>query len=100
MIKAMICLTRREDMTREDFRDWWLGSHKDKAVKLPRLKRICFNLTVGDGPYDGVAEQWYDTLEDMEAAYQSDIGKEVAADSMKHVSGRERLLVEEHELQV
>ena len=100
MIKAMICLKRREDMTREAFRNWWVGAHKEKAVKLPRLRRICFNLTVGEGLYDGVAEQWYDTLEDMEAAYQSDIGKEVAADSLKHVSGREKLLVEENELQV
>jgi uncharacterized protein (TIGR02118 family) len=100
MIKAMIFLKRREDMSREAFRNWWLGAHKDKAAQLPNLRRLCFNLAVGEGPYDGVAEQWYDTLEDMEAAYQSDIGKVVAEDSLKHVSGRERLLVEENEIQV
>lgn len=100
MIKAMIFLKRREDMTRDDFRDWWLGAHKDKALKLPKLKRINFDLTVGEGAYDGVAEQWYDTIEDLEAAYQSDIGEKVAGDSLAHVSGRERILVEENEFNI
>ena len=32
----------------------------------------------------------------LEAAYASEIGKQVAADSMAHVAKRERLLVAEH----
>ena len=47
-------------------------------------------------PYDGVSELWFDSRSDFDAAYATEIGKEVASDSLKHVSGRLRLFVEEH----
>ena len=39
MFKAMILLTRREDMTPEDFRRWWLDEHRPLALQLPGLRR-------------------------------------------------------------
>jgi len=98
MVKLIICLKRKPHLTPEAFRRWWLGSHSEMAAALPGLKRIVFNLTIGEGAYDGVAEQWYASLADMQAAYDSDIGQAVAADSMRHVQSRERLVVEEHDV--
>ncbi len=49
-----------------------------------------------EAPYDGVSELWFDSREDFEAAYASEHGQWVAADSLAHVGRRERLLVEEH----
>ncbi|MEC8150794.1 MAG: EthD family reductase, partial [SAR324 cluster bacterium] len=46
--------------------------------------------------YDGVSELWFDSQEDFEAAYQTEIGKRVAADSMAHVSRRDRMFVQEN----
>jgi hypothetical protein len=44
---------------------------------------------------DGITELWFNSREDFEAAYETEIGKGVAADSIAHVSGRVRIIVEE-----
>ena len=97
MFKAIILLKRREDSSVQDFRNWWIGEHAPLARQLPEVKRICFNVVESeDAPYDGIAELWFETIEDFENAYQSEIGKSVAADSMAHVSSRERMFVQEN----
>jgi uncharacterized protein (TIGR02118 family) len=100
MFKAMILLKRREDMSFAQFSDWWLVAHAPLAAALPKLRRATFNLVEGDGAglYDGVSELWFDSREDFDAAYATDHGKAVAADSMSRVSRRERLFVSAHEL--
>jgi uncharacterized protein (TIGR02118 family) len=94
LVKAMIFLARRPDLSREAFRDWWLGSHRALAEQLPGLRRHTFNL-VDDGPYDAVVEQWFDSADTMAACYDTDAGKAVIADSAAHVANRRRVIVEE-----
>ena len=98
MFKAMILLKRSEGDSKADFADWWLIQHKPLAEQLPGLQRAVFNLNTDDSAeaYDGVSELWFESQADFEAAYASDTGKAVAADSMQNVSARERLLVTEH----
>jgi uncharacterized protein (TIGR02118 family) len=96
MFKAIILLTRREDMSAEAFADWWLVRHAPLARTLPGLRRLTFNLVTNGGSIDGVSELWFDSQAAFEAAYASDIGKAVAADSVAHVGRRERLFVNEH----
>ena len=97
--KAIILLTRRDDMTVDEFRQWWLHEHAPLAAQLPGVRRIVFNEVLGDGSGDGpdgVSELWFDSEEAFTAAYATELGKAVAADSMAHVSGRVRLFVHEH----
>ena len=96
MYKVIILLRRADTMTHDEFAQWWLVEHAPMARQLPNVRRICFNLCDADSPYDGVSELWFDSREHFDAAYASDIGKAVAADSMSHVSARERLPVDEH----
>ncbi len=100
MFKAMILLKRKDSVSREEFAEWWLTKHKPLAQGLPGLRRAVFNLVAenpeADAAYDGVSELWFDSQSDFEAAYASDTGKAVAADSMANVGTRERLLVSEH----
>jgi len=102
MFKAIILLQRRADMSRTDFSHWWLGAHAELALGLPGLRGLSFNLVEGDaaGDVDGVSELWFDSQAAFEAAYASEHGRAVAADSMAHVARRERLLVAEHALRV
>lgn len=102
MFKAIILLQRRADMSRADFADWWLGAHAKLALGLPGLRGLSFNLVEGDsaGDVDGVSELWFDDRAAFDAAYASEHGKAVAADSMAHVARRERLFVTEHALRV
>jgi uncharacterized protein (TIGR02118 family) len=99
MFKAMILLTRRPDLSREAFHRWWLEEHRPLALGLPKLRRMVINL-VDEGPeggVDGISELWFDSRADFEAAYATEHGAKVAADSMAHVSARVRYLVTEHE---
>lgn len=100
MFKAMILLKRRDDMSPAQFADWWLGAHAPLARALPGLRGARFNLVEGEGsgPFDGVSELWFDSLEAFDAAYATEHGQRVAADSMANVSKRERLFVAEHVL--
>ena len=98
MFKAMIMLTRRDDMTHEEFTTWWTGEHAPLARTLPGVRRIVFNVIEPseDATCDGVAELWFDSRADFDAAYATDTGKAVAADSMAHLASRVRLFAEEH----
>ena len=98
MFKAMILLKKKDSFTNEQFKNWWLNEHSPMASKLPKIKKLCFNLVVGEDnqEYDGIAEQWFDTEEDFLSAYQSEYGKQVAADSMSKVSKRTRVFVSEN----
>lgn len=95
-MKAIILLTRREGDTVEEFRRWWLEEHAPLARELPGLRKLVFNVVESDAPHDGVSELWFDSLEDFEAAYASEIGQRVAADSISHLADRVRLVVVEH----
>ncbi|MFM7211264.1 MAG: EthD family reductase [Actinomycetota bacterium] len=97
-MKVMVALIRRDDMTREEFLQWWLHEHAPLARTLPGVQRIRFNVLEEDAPYDGIAELWFESAEAADAAYATDIGKAVAADSMAHVSSRARMLADEHEV--
>ena len=97
MFKAIILLARREDMTHDAFADWWLGDHAPLAKALPGLRGARFNLVnTPDTEFDGITELWFDSQADFEAAYATEHGKQVAADSLAHVSRRERLFVTEN----
>ncbi len=95
-MKAIILLTRRDGDTPEEFRRWWLEEHAPLARELPGLRKLVFNVVESEANIDGVSELWFDSVEKFEAAYASEIGERVAADSIAHVGGRVRLIVDEH----
>ena len=99
MVKVMVLLARRPDLTHEEFVDWWLERHVLLAGDLPHVRRATLNVVDGDpdgSGFDGVGELWFDSIADMEAAYASEVGRAVIADSQAHTSHRLRLVVVEH----
>lgn len=98
MFKAIILLKRREDMTHDEFKQWWLVEHSSLAAQLPGVRKIVFNLADDGGAFDGVSELWFDSKADFDAAYETELGKSVAADSMAHLADRQRLFVTENDI--
>ena len=101
MFKAMIALTRSTEQTHDEFVEWWTVRHRPLAQQLPGLRKAVFNVVSESsepGGPDGVAELWFDTQADFEAAYATDIGKSVAQDSLDNVASRVRYLIDEHEV--
>jgi uncharacterized protein (TIGR02118 family) len=95
MIKLTFALTRRSDFTREAFQAYWIGTHAPlvasvrealrirryvQAHSLPAEAHEALRASRG-GPheYDGVAELWWDSLEDVAAATADPAGREAGA---------------------
>jgi uncharacterized protein (TIGR02118 family) len=100
MFKAMILLKRNEDISKEDFTSWMLNDHAPLARQLPGLRKAVFNIVdpeTEDG-IDTISELWFDSQKDFEAAYATEKGKAVAADSLARVSSRIRLFIDEHSI--
>lgn len=118
MIKLVCPVTRRADVTPEAFHAYWLGQHgplvADQAQALGIRKYVqshrmehpaneALRSARGMLPaLDGVAEVWWDSLADMQAALASEEGAQsarmVAADEAKFVDFARScaFLTEEH----
>jgi uncharacterized protein (TIGR02118 family) len=64
MQRVVIYLKRQTDLLRPRFFAWWLGQHRGLAEQLPGLRQYTISLAVDaeDGPFDGMAELWFDDL--------------------------------------
>ncbi len=120
MIKFVMCLCRRADLTREEFQDYWVNKHGpffQKHAADMRSKRYVQSLTLDTGvneelrksrgmlpEFDGVAEVWFESEEDMIAAMSTPEGQELSAALLKDEgnfidhSKSSAFLVREHEL--
>ena len=93
MIKLVYIVRRRVDVSPEEFRRYWLEHHgplvKSFAIAA-RARRYVQSHTIDtpinsllaqsrgmDGPYDGITEIWWESLEDLAALLNSDEGRMV-----------------------
>ena len=120
MIKLVMCLHRNPDMTREQFQDYWLNKHGpffQRNAGGMRARKYVQSHTV-DTPlnegmrssrgmlpeYDGVAEVWFESEEDLMEAMSSPEGEKLSAALLKDEehfidhSKSSAFLVREHEL--
>lgn len=82
--KRLGILQKREDMTHEQFVAHWMGTHAELCKKLPGLRRYSVNLVdrarFAKFGYDGFSELWFDSEDDLNAAFASPEGKVLLAD--------------------
>jgi uncharacterized protein (TIGR02118 family) len=77
MVKLVYCLSKRTGLTTEEFFQYWEKVHGPLGVRIPRLRRLVQSRRVvvpGDKhqpDYDGMAELWFDDVDDLLAARQS-----------------------------
>lgn len=92
MIKLTFCLIRQPHLTREAFQDYWLNTHGPlvASVKAPlRIRRYVqlhsFDPAVsvdsrasrgGPEQFDGVAQLWWDSFDDMALTAQDPAARE------------------------
>jgi uncharacterized protein (TIGR02118 family) len=92
MIKLVFTLRRREGMTREEFQSYWREQHAPlvrrhaDALHIRRYVQVHARDTPldealaaprGSEPrsYDGVAELWWDSLDELVEGFSSDAGQ-------------------------
>jgi uncharacterized protein (TIGR02118 family) len=98
MQRVVIYLKRRTDLLQPLFFAWWLGQHRAPVEQFPGLRRYIISLAADaqDGPFDGMAELWFDDLAAADAAFASPAGQAARADADAHVAQWERLNLTEH----
>ena len=119
MIKFVMCITRHPDMTREDFKDYWMNKHgpffmsnadamgAKKYVQSHTLSsplNAALRTSRGMQPeYDGVAEVWFESeealMDGMSSAEGQKLGEALQEDEGNFIdhSRSAAFIVEEHE---
>jgi uncharacterized protein (TIGR02118 family) len=98
MQRVVIYLKRHADLSQSRFFDWWLGQHRALGEQLPGLRQYIISLAADaqEGPFDGMAELWFDDLAAANVAFASPAGQAAHADADTHVARLERLNLTEH----
>jgi len=119
MIKFVMCITRHQDMTRIEFKDYWMNKHGPFFMKnagAMNAKKYVQSHTV-DTPlnegfrtsrgmlpeYDGVAEVWFESEEALIEGMSSPEGQKLSAALLEDEgnfidhSKSSAFIVEEHE---
>lgn len=82
MIKVVITLFRQEGMTPEEFTTYWREEHAPLAEQLPHLRKYTISEPIDEeATVDGVAQLFYDSIDDFEASMESDAAERVREDS-------------------
>jgi uncharacterized protein (TIGR02118 family) len=85
MLKFIVVLCRRPDLSVEEFQDYFRRVHGPLAEQLPGLRRYVRNYPAPDPvrsrpAWDCVVELYFDDQESMEAAWSSAEGERADAD--------------------
>jgi uncharacterized protein (TIGR02118 family) len=100
MIKLVFSLRRRPEMTREEFQDYWRDHHAPLVSRHAETLRIRRYIQIharssemaaaqstarGSEPdfYDGQAELWWDSLDDIAAAVSTPAGQRAALELLE-----------------
>jgi uncharacterized protein (TIGR02118 family) len=103
MVKVIVLLSRRSDMTRDDFDRYMRETHMPLVARIPGMRRLVVNWVLPDPngrvpAYDAVAEDWFDDAQAMGAAFASPEGKAVVDDTPNFLDmSRFELLVTDEE---
>lgn len=100
MIKLVFTLSRRPDMTREEFQAYWREQHAPLVARHAEALRIrryvqthaqTSELATAQSAargseadlYDGQAELWWDSLDDVAAAVSTPAGQQAAIELLE-----------------
>ncbi|SOD74671.1 uncharacterized protein (TIGR02118 family) [Jatrophihabitans sp. GAS493] len=93
-VKLLFCLRRRADLTREEFQEYWQGSHGKLGVELADdlgfiryVQSHTLSAPLNDAlqasrsappAYDGVVELWFESVEAVERTFSTPKGRAAA----------------------
>lgn len=104
MIKLIALLKRKPGITREEFARRWIEDHTRISSGLPGLAGYRINIASerqpagvsGEPLYDGTAEMWWESIDAMEAAFETEAGRLAGADADEFAEVRIHLYTDEH----
>ena len=97
--KAIYLVDKLAGMSDDDFIAHWTTTHAGLAETMPDLRGYSINLPSAQQrtarAKDGYAALWFDSREDLKAAWTSPEGKATAEDGTLFMAGTTPLIVEE-----
>lgn len=103
MIKRLTLVYRKDGMTVEQFRTHWRDEHGPLAARTPGLRRYVQHHVVDTrSPSnvlrpDGIAELWFNSVEDETAFFASELGRLQREDGRNFVGFSTTFIVEDQE---
>ena len=101
-VKLIALLKRKPGLTQAQFRERWVRQHAPFTLNLKRLRGYRMNVCLeeyqqleGELPFDGTAELWWDSLEDMKADFASPEAMSGGRDADAFTVARVHLVTEE-----
>lgn len=98
MYKVVALVTRREDVSRDEFVRYWEEEHVPKVLELPNVRRYTIAPAIGsDAPYDGIAEIYYDSVDDIREGDDTEAMREIKADEPEFITDATFFVASERE---
>jgi uncharacterized protein (TIGR02118 family) len=101
-IRHIAVLTRKDGMSSEAFRAYWLEKHVELALQTPHLLRYraCPAIAGANddvAPFDGIAEMWFENVQRFRESFADPFWEQVRDDYYANFAmGRIQLLLEDH----
>ena len=104
-VKLIALLKANPGMSRDEFARRWVEGHGPLTLKFKNLRSYRINVRIeeyqefeGELPYDGTAELWWDSLEEMQEDFASEAAAAAVADADTFTVVRTHIYTEEHVL--
>ena len=101
-VKLIALLKAASGMSREEFSRRWIEGHAPFALRFPNLKGYRINIAIdeyqateGELAYDGTAELWWDSLEEMREAFDSPEAEAAVADVNEFIAIQDLIVTRE-----
>lgn len=101
-IKLIALLKAAPGMSRQEFERRWIDDHAPLTLRFPNLKGYRINVAIddyqeieGELPYDGTAELWWDSLEEMREDFASPEAETAVADADQFTVVRTHIFTQE-----
>jgi uncharacterized protein (TIGR02118 family) len=101
-VKLIALLKAKPGISREQFKQRWLDGHAPLTLRFKNLKGYRINVAIddyqeleGELPYDGTAELWWDSLEEMHEDFASAEAATAVADADTFTVVRTHIYTEE-----
>jgi uncharacterized protein (TIGR02118 family) len=103
MIKLIFLLSRKPEIDRQAFQDYWLHTHAPLVLVVPGVREFRQHHARADQTsltetFDGIAEIVFDREEDIDAALASAEWQAVERDAANFIQAAQRLVATEHRL--
>jgi uncharacterized protein (TIGR02118 family) len=102
-VKVIALIKAKPGMTKEQFKKRWVDEHCPLTIKMKNLRGYRVNIALDEFqdledelPYDGTAELWWDSLEEMKEDFASEAGKLAGHDADTFTVTRIHLYMKEY----